>query len=118
MAVILLAIALYHTAALTIPAFAGIAYPANYPPLRHIVFILTNIVAAWLFLSRPRWMLWPVLILVAQAFYSHGGHAVQTWQRNRQIDWVDPTVIAITLFGLTILCLDRLHTSPTQIERE
>jgi hypothetical protein len=109
MAAVLVVIGLYHAAGLTIPAFARIAYPPNYPPLRHIVFIVIDAASAYLFLIRPRWLIWAFLILAAQVLYSHGTHTVQTWQESHQINWVDPTVIAITLYGLTILYLDRGH---------
>lgn len=118
MAVLSIIVALYHTAALTIPAFARIAYTPTYPPLRHVVFILITVATAYLCLIRARWLIWPYLVLTVQVLYSHGVRAVQIWQTSHQINWADPVVIAITLYGLTILSLDRLHTSPTQLERK
>jgi hypothetical protein len=111
MAAMLVIVALYHTAGLTIPAFAKIAYPATYPPLRHVAFILIDAAFGYLFLIRPWWLIWPSLILTAQVLNSHGGHATQVWRRSHQINWADPAAIAITLYGLTILYLDR-RSSP------
>jgi hypothetical protein len=45
--------ALYHLAALTIPAFAKMAYPPLYPSLRHVVFVIVDSLGAFLFLVRP-----------------------------------------------------------------
>ncbi len=107
MAVILACIGLYHAAALAIPAFAAAAYPTGYPASRHIAFITIDILTAYLFLIRPRWLIWPCLILAAQVFYSHGLHASQVWRQNHRMDWADSVPIAVALYGLTILCLDR-----------
>jgi hypothetical protein len=42
MAVIFGLAVLYHAAALFIPAFAKAAYPASYPPLRHVAFVIVT----------------------------------------------------------------------------
>jgi hypothetical protein len=78
--------ALYHLAALTIPAFAKIAYAPTYPPLRHIIFILVDGAAAYLMLLRPRWFIWLYLALTAQVIRGRGGRAWQTGSQHRGID--------------------------------
>src|ERR1700733_5636015 len=89
MAVIFGLAALYHAAALFIPAFAKAAYPATYPPLRHVAFVIVNSLAAFLFLKRPRWFIWPYLVLTVQVLQGHGGRLWRAWGDEHQINWVD-----------------------------
>ena len=99
--------ALYHLAALAIPAFANIAYPPMYPPLRHVAFVIADVLGASLFLSRPRWFLWPYLVLTLQVLQGHGVRAWRTWTLERRINWIDAITVLVVLFGLILLLLDR-----------
>lgn len=98
---------LYHAAALAIPAFAKVAYPATYPPLRHVAFIIVNSLAAFLFLKRPRWFIWPYLALTAQVLQGHGVRLWQTWVDAHQINWLDAIVVSGVLRGLVLLLRER-----------
>jgi len=108
MAVIFVLAVLYHAAALSIPAFAKAAYPATYPPLRHVAFIIVNSLAAFLFLRRPRWFIWPYLVLTAQVLQGHGVRLRQTWVDARQINWIDVIVVSGVLLGLVLLLRERI----------
>ena len=108
MAVIFGLAALYHAAALSIPAFAKAAYPATYPPLRHVAFAIVNSLAAFLFLKRPRWFIWLYLVLTAQVLQGHGVRLWRTWVDEHQINRIDVMVIAGVLLGLALLLQERI----------
>jgi hypothetical protein len=98
--------AAYHTAAVVVPAFATIAYPATYPVWRHLVFIAIGGSLVWLFLRRPIWLVWPYAVLTAQVIYSHGGAAWTFWQQERRIDWISIAAVVGILLGLGLLLVD------------
>ncbi len=108
MAVIFVLAVLYHAAALSIPGFAKAAYPATYPPLRHVAFVIVNSLAAFLFLKRPRWFIWPYLVLTAQVLQGHGVRLWQTWVDAHQINWIDVIVVSGVLLGLVLLLRERI----------
>jgi hypothetical protein len=99
--------ALYHLAALAVPAFAAVAYSPAYPPLRHVVFVLVDSAGAFLFLSRPPWLIWPYLVLTFQVMQGHGVRLWQTWALERQISSIDAITVFVVLMGLLLLFLDR-----------
>ena len=101
--------ALYHLAALAIPAFANIAYAPMYPPLRHVTFVIVDSLGAFLFLKRPRWFIWPYLVLTLQVLQGHGVRAWRTWVQGHQVNWIDAIVVSGVLLGLVLLLLDRTH---------
>jgi peptidoglycan/LPS O-acetylase OafA/YrhL len=107
MAVIFGLAVLYHAAALSIPAFTKAAYPATYPPLRHVAFIMVNSLAAFLFLKRPRWLIWPYMVLTAQVLQGHGVRLRQTWVDAHKINWIDVIVVCGVLLGLVLLLQER-----------
>ena len=66
------AAALYHLAAVLIPAFAETAYSATYPLWRHLVFIIINVTFAWLLVRQVQWVVWPFALLTLQIYNGHG----------------------------------------------
>ena len=123
------AAALYHLAALASPAFARMAYSPTYSPLRHIAFVIVDILAASLFLWRPRWFIWPYLALTIQILQGHGVHAWRTLIYKHQLDWIDAITAFGALLGLILLLFDRiagkrrelrldLHLAKTSSDRE
>ena len=94
-------IGLYHVAALSIPAFARMAYPVEYPPARHLIFIAIVWAFAYLFLRRPRWLIWPSLALTAQVVYGHGMYAWRHLAQSKGIEWVH--IRECTFFALASL---------------
>jgi len=78
-----------------------------YPPLRHVAFVIADVLGASLFLSRPRWFLWPYLVLTLQVLQGHGVRAWRTWTLERRINWIDAITVLVVLFGLILLLLDR-----------
>ncbi len=99
--------ALYHLAALAIPAFGRIAYPPTYPTLRHITFVIVDSMAAFLFLLRPGWFIWPYLVLTVQVLRGHGVRGWRTWVQKHQVNWIDAITVFGALLGLALLVLDR-----------
>lgn len=67
--------AVWHVIAMAVPAFATITYSAGYPAWRHVMFVLVNAGFAWLFLSRPVWLIWPYAVLTIQVIQGHGAAA-------------------------------------------
>jgi len=100
--------ALYHLAALAVPAFARMAYSPTYPQLRHITFVIVNILAASLFLWRPRWSIWPYLALTIQILQGHGVHGWRSLILKHQLNWVDAITVFGALLGLILLLFDRV----------
>jgi hypothetical protein len=99
--------ALYHVAALAIPSFARMAYPPTYPTLRHITFVIVNILAASLFLWRPRWFIWPYLALTIQILQGHGVHGWRILVHEHRLNWIDGITVFGALTGLILLLRDR-----------
>ena len=82
------------------------AYPATYPPLRHITFVIVDSLTSFLFLSRPRWFIWPYLVLTIQILQGHGLRGWQTWVGKHQVNWIDAITVFGALLGLVLLALD------------
>ena len=110
-AAICFSIGLYHLAALSIPAIARFGYPAEYPAARHLIFIAIDFTMAYLFLVRPRWLIWPSLVLAAQVVSSHGSHAWQVLTQRQGIEWQDLAVVVFALASLAALYSDRHYRS-------
>jgi len=98
--------AMIHVLGLTMPAFAAANYP-GYPAWRHGVFIAIDLSAAWLFLRRPAWFVWAYLVLTLQVFYSHGGSAWTSWQRDGRVRWLDLAALVAIPLALALLIADR-----------
>ena len=98
--------AFYHVAALAFPAFAKMAYPPTYPPLRHITFVIADSLTSFLFLLRPRWFIWFYLVLTVQILQGHGLRGWQTWVDKHQFNWIDAITVFGALLGLVLLLLD------------
>lgn len=103
--------ALYHLAALEIPAFARSAYAPTYPVWRHLVFIGINVTTAYFMLLRPRWFFWACLVFSVQVMQGHGVRLWRTWFDLQRIQWVDFVTVCFVLLGLVLLYLDRRERS-------
>ena len=99
--------ALYHIAALSSPGFAKMAYSPMYPTLRHVTFVVVDSLGAVLFLRRPRWLIWPYLVLTLQVLQGHGVRGWQTLVREHRINWVDAITVSCVLLGLILLLIER-----------
>jgi hypothetical protein len=99
--------AAYHLTAMTVPTFGAMAYPSSYPAWRHVLFVSIDTTFGVLFVRRPRWLIWPYLLLLLQIFNGHGVHAWGLWRQEARIDW--PSVITIVggILGLWLLLADR-----------
>ena len=95
-----------HLAALTIPAFAEATYPPTYPALRHILFILINCSMTYFMLSRPRWLIWPYLVLTAQVCQGHGVRLWHTWFQDHRVQWIDLGTVCFALLGFLFICVE------------
>jgi hypothetical protein len=94
-----------HLAALTVPAFASANYP-HYPAWRHLLFVAIDGTAGWLFLRRPAWFVWAYAVLTLQVIYSHGGSALESWQRDGRVGWIDAAALVAVPLGLVLLVVD------------
>ena len=103
----------YHLAALVVPAFARIAYPATYPAWRHVLFVIIDAGSAWLLLVRPPWLIWPYSVLVVQVWAGHGVEAWQHWRERGAIDGISIiSVIGVSII-LALLIVDRRRARPS-----
>jgi hypothetical protein len=109
--------ALFHCAGLASPALSRISHAPTYPPLRHVVFILIDGVAAFLFWSPPRWFIWPYVLLTVQVLQGHGARAWDTWSQAQKVNWIDVITVMGTLLGLTLLAMERKHAGGKTRER-
>jgi hypothetical protein len=100
--------ALYHVAAIAIPAFGAMAYPPTYPLWRHLIFIVVNTIFGALFLQRRTWVIWPYALLVLQIYNGHGVGAWRLWQREDRIDWVSVITVIGATIGLALMIVDRI----------
>jgi hypothetical protein len=60
---------------------------------RHLVFVGIDAALCLLLLWRPRWLIVPVTIVAAQAFWSHGHALLHQWHSARQVDWISLVVL-------------------------
>ena len=95
-----------HVTALAVPAFGTAAYSPTYPAWRHVVFVVIDATAAWLFLRRPLWFVWAFGVLTLQVLYSHGGSAWANWERNARIAWIDAAALIAIPLALGLLVDD------------
>ena len=107
--------ALYHLTALLVPGFSRIAYSADYPRWRHLVFILLDLAFAKLLLMRPKWLVWPLGALTIQVLLGHGLPAWELWQQQHRIDWISVLVVVGMLGAFTLIATDSLRPSRTQL---
>ena len=56
---------------------------------------------------RPRWLIWPYLLLTLQVMQGHGVRAWQTLVDEHQINWIDAITVLGILLGLITLLIDR-----------
>lgn len=105
------AAALYHLAAVLIPAFAETAYSATYPLWRHLVFIIINVTFAWLLVRQVQWVVWPFALLNLQIYSGHGRAAWMAWSRESRFAWIDimTTVGATVFLGLLLASMRRVR---------
>ena len=75
--------------------------------LRHILFILVNIVCIYGTLKRPKWFIWFVLVLTLQQWYSHGSYAITLWQQQHIVHWISVADILLLPFLLILLIADK-----------
>jgi len=99
--------AAFHAAAMASPSVARIEYDPGYPAWRHVVFIAINGSLAWLFLRRPRWLVWPFALLTIEVVGGHGYRAWELWATARRVDWISIAVVLAAPSILLLLFLDR-----------
>jgi hypothetical protein len=100
------AASLYHALALSVPAFAAMAYPPTYPVWRHVVFILIDGSLALLLLRPPAWLVWPYSLLMLQVLNGHGRSALGQWRSSGAIAWIDTVTVIGVAAGLALLIVD------------
>jgi len=113
-AVLALAAAAFHAAAIASPGIARIEYDATYPAWRHLLFIVIDITVAWLLLRRPRWFVWAFLVLTLQVLSGHGRGAWHHWVEQREVDWISVGVSLAAPAILLLLIIDRRRNDGTR----
>ena len=82
-------------------------------PARHAVFGFVNLCAAVGLYLRPRWIVYPLSLLVVQQLGSHGSLVAQALRAGRAPGWED-LVVTLALPALLALVLwDRAHAPRT-----
>ena len=90
----------------------GIFYPAPPTPAwRHAIFVLVNITCIYGLLKRPKWFTWFVGALTLQQWYSHGGYAIELWQKQHIIHWISVGVVFFMPLLFILLLLERIPTT-------
>jgi len=74
---------------------------------RHGVFIIVNIIGAWLILWRPPWTVIPFSIVTVQSLYSHSHRMISWWTKNKQIDWISIAVLIVLPLALFCIVKDK-----------
>ena len=59
----------------------------------HFAFAAINSLFAFLFLRRPRWLVYAFVVLMLEQFYSHGGAALHSLKATGQISLRDASVL-------------------------
>jgi hypothetical protein len=60
---------------------------------RHLAFVAIDAALCLLLLWRPRWLIVPVTLVAAQAFWSHGHGLWLQWHSRGQVDWISLLVL-------------------------
>ena len=84
---------------------AGVLVGDGSPTWRHLLFAGIDTLGAWLLLRRPRWLVFPMALLTAQQFQSHGSRIVTWWNRDRSLDWI--SIILLIALSATVALLWR-----------
>jgi hypothetical protein len=100
-ALIFVAAAAYHLLALA----PGFSIPGTH--WRHALFVAIDFLFAGLLLLRPRWLVFPFLVLTVHSLYSHGSHAWMWWRSERRVDWLSLGVVIIMPIMLAVLIVER-----------
>ena len=95
-----------HATALAVPAFGTSTYSPTYPAWRHVLFVVIDATAAWLFLRRPLWFVWAFGVLTVQVLYSHGGSAWASWDHDGRVAWIDALALVAIPLALALLVVD------------
>ena len=104
-AILALGAAAYHLAAYIHPAFSSGGSPA-----RHAVFVVLDVLCAWLLLKRPLWFVFAFAAAAVQVVWSHGTHAWHLLQNEERYDWLSIAVVLtvpVVFFFLAIDAWDR-----------
>jgi hypothetical protein len=105
-AILAIAAAAFHAAALTSPAIARLEYEPTYPAWRHGLFIVIDCALAPLFLRRPPWFVWVYAVLMLQVLNGHGRGAWQQWVNGQRVDWISAGVSIVVPAILLLLVID------------
>lgn len=106
-AVLAIAAAAFHAAAMASPGIARIEYDPTYPTWRHVLFIVIDVTAAALLLRRPPWFVWAYAVLTLQVLNGHGRGAWHRWVEQREVDWISVGVSLAAPAILFLLFIDR-----------
>lgn len=67
----------------------------EYPPLRHLVFIVLNLILSFLMLKRTKYFV-PVLFVISiHQLYGHGGSLLSGWLNGRSALYPDIVIVLL-----------------------
>jgi hypothetical protein len=74
----------------------GICHPTDHSPAwRHFVFCCISVAGVWAMIKRPYWLVYLLVILTLQQWYSHGTYLVTRYNNEHSIHWLSVMVIII-----------------------
>jgi len=65
----------------------------GYPPLRHLVFVVVNLLLAYFMIKRSKYVLPFLAVLVMQQLYSHGGSLMRHYSEEHALNYIDLFVV-------------------------
>lgn len=77
--------------------------------MRHLVFVVIDVVGVWYFLKRPLVVFPLFLAIVVQQSVSHGTRAVRQWETLRQVDVISFVTLGALYVGLALLIFEIRH---------
>lgn len=80
--------AVYHIACI-------LSHMDNTPVWRHIIFFCISVTGIWALIKRPSWLLYALIVLSLQQWYSHGNYLIVKYREEQSIHWVSIVVLIL-----------------------
>ncbi|MEO8174263.1 MAG: hypothetical protein ABI581_14310, partial [Sediminibacterium sp.] len=87
------------------------SHSGNSPVWRHIIFCCISIAGVWALLKRPPWLIYPMIVLTLQQWYSHGNYLMMKYHEEHSIHWISVAVIVLLPVITFALWIDRKRRS-------
>ena len=80
-------------------------------PLRHLVFVAINLLAAAGVARRSSWFLVLFPLLIGQQIASHGGLAWRLWISRGEVDWISLAIVFLLPLTWLVLWRERRNVA-------